>query len=203
MDTPTPNELRAASDLIALRFPAGEAEGAETKLKLRAEAAAAQVATLTYRLIDPVTEATVEGATFEEVPASLHGLAVRAIAIMVEREIVTGDPAFAEQVATGRRLRGFTAGPYSESYFAPGEFARRGASQGRPPMDPDEQLDAALWALATQEAREEFVSWASGLHLPGSVISVFDYRRQAVGDSPGSLTGRRGLAGGGIGPDGF
>jgi hypothetical protein len=109
---------------------------------------------------------------------------------MVNREIVTGDPAFAEQVATGRRLRGFSAGPYSESYFAPGEFARKGAQQGRPAMDPDEALDAALWALATLEAREYFVSEASAVNPPASAITSFDYRKQAVGDRPGSLARR-------------
>jgi hypothetical protein len=201
VQTPTPAELRLASDLIAAKLPPSGPN--DEKLELRAESAAALVASITFRLIDPVTEATVEGYSFEEVPPSLRNLALRAIALMVERELVTGEPAFAEQVATGRRLRGFTAGPYSESYFAPGEFARRGAQQGRPPMDPDEQLDAALWALATEDARDYFIAYASGLHLPGAAVSAFDYRRVAVGDSPGGLTGRNGLAGGFGGPDGF
>lgn len=188
MQTPTPDTLRLASDLIERRFPQGGPNDA--KLKLRAESAAAQVATLTFRLIGPVTEATVEGYVFEEVPPSLEPLAVRAIALMVEREIVTGDPEFAEQLATGRRLRGFSAGPYSESYFAPGEFARRGAAQGRPPMDADDQLDAALWALATEEAREYFIAQATGVQVPGSAVTAFDYSKQAVGDRPGGI-GRR------------
>lgn len=191
METPTPDQLRLASDLIAQKFPTGGSEDA--KLELRAQSAAALVATLTFRLIDPVTEATVDGYLFVDVPPSLQALAIRAVALEINREIVTGDPAFAEQVATGRRLRGFSAGPYSESYFAPGEFARKGAAQGRPPMDPDEELDAALWALANEDAREYFISQASGINAPAGVISSFDYRRQAIGDSPGSLSGRRGF----------
>lgn len=190
MQTPTPAQLRLASDLIAAKFPPGGEH--DDKLELRAEAAATLVATLTFRLIDPVTESTIEGYPFFEVPPALEPIAIRAVALMVNREIVTGDPAFAEQVATGRRLRGFSAGPYSESYFAPGEFARRGASQGRPPMDPDESLDSALWALAVQDARDYFIGEATGLNPPAGVVTSFDYRKQAVGDAPGGLSGRRG-----------
>lgn len=197
MQTPSNDELRAASDLITLRFPAGGAN--EAKLKQRAEAAAVLVASLTFRLIGPVTESIVDAEPFEEVPPSLQPVAVLAVALMVNRELVTGDPEFAEQVATGRRLRGFSAGPYSESYFAPGEFARRGAQQGRPPMDPDEALDQALWALATEAAREYFRAWATGLNAPAGAVSAFDYRKQAVGDRPGSLPGRFGAGG----PDGW
>lgn len=188
MLTPTPDQLRLASDLIELKFPPGGKEDA--KLEQRALLASALVASLTFRLIDPVTQSTVQGYTFEDVPPSLEAVAIGAVAGMTEREIVTGDPAFREQIATGRRLRGFSAGPYSESYFGPGEFARKGASQGRPPMDPDEALDALLWALATEDAREYFIGQASGVNPPGSAITAFDYTRQNRGDQPGSALRR-------------
>jgi hypothetical protein len=191
METPTPEQLRAASELIALKYPEGGPH--DDRLAMLAESAATLVATLTFRLIDPVTESTIDGYTFVDVPPSLVAVAIRAVALMVEREIVTGDPAFAEQVATGRRLRGFSAGPYSESYFAPGEFARKGASQGRPVMDQDEALDALLWALADEEAREYFIGQASGVNAPASVITAFDYTKQAVSDRPGSISRRRGI----------
>lgn len=187
MDTPTPDRLRLASDLISQRFPSGGREDA--KLESRARTAAGLVGTLTFRLISPVVASTVDGETFEDVPASLEDVAVTAVALMVNQELVTGDPEFAEQVATGRRLRGFSAGPYSESYFAPGEFARRGV-QGRPSMSPDEQLDQVLWALATEDAREYFIAQASGQTPPTAVVTSFDYRRQAVGDRPGGRLGR-------------
>lgn len=192
METPTPDQLRLASELIAAKYPAGGPN--EARLELLAGSASILVGTLTFRLIEPLIESTIDGYTFEDVPAPLVDIAMRAVALEIEREIVTGDPAFAEQVATGRRLRGFSAGPYSESYFAPGEFARKGASQGRPIMDQDERLDAALWALASQEAREYFIAQATGVNVPAGTITSFDYRKQAIGDAPGSLTGRhRGL----------
>lgn len=197
MQTPSPTELRAASPLIAAKLPPGEPNDAA--LELLADEAAVLVSVLTFRTIEPVTESTVEGYAFEDVPAQLKPIAVRAIALEINREVVTGDVAFAEQVATGRRLRGFSAGPYSESYFAPGEFARRGAQQGRPPMDADEELDAALWALATEDARDYFISRATGQVQPAGSVTSFDYRRQAIGDMPGSLA--RGVRG--SGPDGF
>lgn len=192
MDTPTPADLRAASDLLTAKLPDDNGGPNDLKLANRADAAAAIVAELTFRLIGPVTASTVTGYTFEEVPPQLVQVAIRAVALMVERLIVTGEPKFAEQVATGRRLRGFSAGPYSETYFAPGEFARRGAQQGRPPMDPDEQLDAALWALATEDARESFVAWATGVQPPAGAISAFNTNRR--GNS-----GMRRL----YGPDGY
>lgn len=187
MQTPSPDELRAASEVIDKRFPSGGSEDA--KLEARAEAAATLVSTLTFRTIEPIVESTIEGYAFEEVPAQLKAIAVRAVALMVNHELVTGDVAFAEELATGRLKRGFTAGPYSESYFAPGEFARRGAEQQRPAMDPDEQLDAALWALATEDAREYFVETATGVRAPASAITTFDYTRQATGDRPGGIRG--------------
>lgn len=199
MLTPTPEQLRAASQLIAQKLPVSGPNDAT--LKLLAESASVLVSTLTFRTIAPIVESTIDGEVFEDVPAQLVPLAIRAVALMVNREIVLGDPAVAEQIATGRRLRGFSAGPYSESYFAPGEFARRGAAQGRPPMDPDEELDAALWALATLDAREYFVFSATGQVLPAGVVSAFDYRKQAIGDAPGGIgISRRGSE---FGPDGF
>lgn len=184
MQTPTPDQLRAQSDLIAAQRPQSDAN--DEVLAGRAAVAAAVVASITGRLILPVEEG-------EEVPAGLVPLAVQAVAMFVERRLVRGAAGEAEAAAGGRRLRSFTAGPYSESYFAPGELGTKG---GRPRMDVDEELDALLWALATDEAREEFIAAASGVQPPAGAATEFDYRRGGYG---------RGLraAGFGAGPDGF
>lgn len=197
MQTPTPDELRAESDLIEAKLPATGPN--DVKLALRAETAAVLVASATFRLIEPVEASVVEGYDFEEVPAGLVPIARRAVALMVERLLVTGAPDFAEQVATGRRLRGFSAGPYSENYFAPGEFARRGAAQGRPPMDADDALDSALWALATIDAREYHVAVSTGRQAPASSVSAFNYARGG-GSAGGAARLRHGFIGG---PDGY
>lgn len=187
MPTPTPDELRAASPLLTLKLPDDTGGPNDAALNARAAEAATLVSSLTFRTIEPVTSSTVEGWDFEGVPDDLVPLATRAIALMVEHEVVTGAADFAERLATGRLLRGFSAGPYSEQYFAPGEFARRGASQGRPPMDPDERLDTVLWALATEDAREYFVFMATGQSAPAGQAVAFSYRRQNLGYGAGAV----------------
>lgn len=183
MDTPTPEALRTDSDLLALKLPASSENDA--KLTQRATVTAAIVAAITGRQIDPVTEGV-------EVPAGLQPLAIHAIARFVERRIIMGAAATAEKTAMGRLLRGFTAGPYSESYFSPGDLQMKG---GRPVMDADADLDETLWALATEEARANWIAQATGVQPPAGVASTFDYRR--MGNS------FAGLAGFGRGPDGF
>lgn len=172
---PSPDAIREDSRLVAELLPATPEN--DRLLRGLVVDSIALVSSLTYRRIDPAIPCPAD-IPCEDVPASLVPLAYRAVALMTERLLVTGEPKFAQQVATGRRLRGFSAGPYSESYFAPGEFARRGAQQGRPPMDPDEQLDGVLWALATEAAREAFVAWATGVQPPAGAVSAFNTNRR-------------------------
>lgn len=201
---PTPDDIRTVSPLLREKFPLPPTDVYQT-LDLRniVLEATALVQSITWRIIDPTLGcAAPEDYTCEVVPDELVPVAVQAIARMAERIRVTTDPAFAQQVATGRRLRGFNAGQYSESYFAPGEFARRGASQGRPAMDTDDALDAALWALATEDARDYHVWRATGVAPPTGVVSTFDYRRASLGYGSGMAGGW----GGGFargGPDGL
>jgi hypothetical protein len=201
---PDPDDVRDASPLLRSKFPRPSTDPNQSgDLRRMTYQATMLVQSLTWRLIDPTLgcPAPVDEGQCEMVPNELVPVAVQAIVRMAERIYVTTQPAFAEQVATGRRLRGYTAGPYSESYFAPGEFARRGASQGRPPMDSDDALDAALWALATEDARDYFVWRSTGVAPPTSAVVSFDYRRQSIGYGAGGL----GLPGGygHGGPDGY
>lgn len=201
---PSPDEIRQASPLLRSVYPAPAGDPFQlADLRLIVYEATAYVQSMTFRLIDPsLGDVAPEGYLSEAVPDGLIPLAFTAIARMSERIKVTTDPAMATQIATGRRLRGFTAGPYSEQYFAPGEFARRGASQGRPPMDVDDALDSALWALATEDARDYFVWRSTGVAPPVGVATSFDYRRQSIGYGSGGMGGGFGGMGHG-GPDGF
>lgn len=186
MQTPTLDEIRAESDFLAAKVPPDNGGPNDDKLTARTAAAAALVASVTFRLIAPVTEPTVAGYVFEEVPSGLQPVARRAIAVMVERLIVQADPKLVEQQAAGKRLRSMSAGPYSEAYFAPGEFARRGQS-GRPAMDQDDALDTLLWALATETGREYFIQFSTGVAAPAAI--AVNPRWRAMG-------GWRGLRGG-------
>lgn len=178
MVTPTPDELRAQSEVLTARFPDDDGGTEDQKLAARAVTAAAIVASLTFRLIDPITESTVDGYAFEEVPDGLKPVAARAIALMTARAVLTGELKLAVATATGRRLRSFTAGPYSESYFAPGEL---GVKEGRPRLDPDDEIDAALWALATRSARSYLIFLSTGVAEPAAGVQSFDYRRARGG----------------------
>lgn len=149
------------------------------------EDSAAVVGALTGRLIAPLE-------TGEEVPDGLLNVAVRAIARMAELMDTEASADFADVTARGRRLRGFTAGPYSESYFSPGDLIVVKGS--RPQFSPDAMLDRLLWALATDDAIDELLALISGVQPPAGAISSFDYTRQGGG---------LGLSGFGRGPDGF
>jgi hypothetical protein len=187
VDTPTATEVRARSKLLRVRYPAAAPEPAD--LLAAITDAAAVTGELTGRLIAPLTAG-------EEVPEGLHGTAVRAIARMAELMDTEGAADFADVSARGRRLRSFSAGPYSEAYFSPDELIPRRGQQGRPQFSPDPTLDRLLWALATQDAIDALKALASGLQPPAGMATEFDYRAGGGGYF------RRGTRIG-IGPDGF
>lgn len=187
MDTPTPAQVRARSALLAERYPEPDPPADESATFVAAiEDSAAVVGSLTGRLIEPLTEG-------EEVPQGLVGIAVRATARMAELMDSEGSADAADSTARGERLRGFSAGPYSEQYFAPGDLVLK---DGRPQFSPDPTLDRLLWALATELAIEELLALVRGQHAPAGAVSEFDYRKMG-----GGYFGRsRGVSGG---PDGF
>lgn len=201
---PDPDAVRNASPLLRQAYPIPATDPyAANDLRSAVAQATALVQTLTWRLIDPTLgDLSPEGYASEAVPAGLVPVAFEAVSLMTERVVVGRQPDNAEMFALGRHLRGFSAGPYSESYFAPGEFARRGAQQSRPAMDQDDALDSALWALATEDARDYFVFRATGVAPPIGSVTGFDYRRQSLGYGAGEAGGWPGGLGRG-GPDGF
>jgi hypothetical protein len=175
VDTPTADEIRARSKLLRARYPDPGAEAESGDLVAVIEDAAAVVAALTGRLIAPMTVG-------EEVPAGLVHIAVRAVARAAELMDTESAADFADVAARGRRLRGFTAGPYSEQYFAPGDLiVTRGA---RPQFSPDPTLDRLLWALATQDAIDELIALASGVQPPAGMATGFDFRKSGGGYFP-------------------
>lgn len=206
LDLPvTAGMVRDASPLLRAQFPAPSSDAfASADLTNLVTQSVAYVQSMTWRILDPALGcAAPDDYVCELTPPALVPVAIMAIARVAERLRITTNAEFAQQLASGRLLRGFSAGPYSESYFAPGEFSRRGVI-GRPPMDPDTHIDAALWALATEDARDYFVFRASGVAPPTGVATAFDYRRQSTGYGH---SGGRGWGApldlGHGGPDGF
>lgn len=200
---PSPDDVRQASPLLRAKFPRPAIDPAQPgDLRRTVYQSIALVQSETWRILDPSLGCPApSGEVCEVVPNELEAVALQAVARMAERITVTTAPEFAEQVATGRRLRGFSAGPYSETYFAPGEFNRRGAQQARPIVDADDALDTALWALMTEAARDYFVWRATGMAPPAGEATAFDYRRQSLGYGAGNLALPGGYGRGG--PDGF
>lgn len=138
---PSVADLREASPLLAERFPSPEGD---VRLAALLRDAIALVETMTCRKMD------------SSVPVALEPLALMAIRMKVESLAVSGGDATAREGAIGdSRLRSFSAGPYSESYFGPGDASAAGK------LDPDPVLADALWGLATEECREEWLrTWA-------------------------------------------
>lgn len=168
MQTPTNEEVRERSPLLRQRYPDEPA----ADLTAVVEDASAVVASLTGRLIEPYAEG-------EEVPAGLVGVAVRAVARMAELMDTEAEATSADVAARGRRLRGFSAGPYSETYFAPGDLVvTKGA---RPQFSPDPTLDRLLWALATDEAKDALMALVTGVQPPAGAVTAFDYRKMGGG----------------------
>lgn len=184
METPTADQVRERSPLLKQRYPDNGPD--EAIFEAVIEDSAVVVASLTGRLIEPYEAG-------EEVPAGLVNVAIRAIARMSELMDTEETVEFADVSARGRRLRSFTAGPYSESYFAPGELI---VKNGRPQMSPDSLLDRLLWALATEDAQDEWIALATGVQRPAGAVTEFDFRRMGArrGVIPQTLGG---------GPDGW
>lgn len=175
----TIDDIRGRSALLKARYPAEPyVPDVEDALRSLVTDAVALVESLTCRKIDAT------------LPDDLIAVAVRAVMLKAEQLAVSGTAEETERTVGGKRLRGFTAGPYSETYFAPGEL---GVKNGRPRVDPSDALDEALWALMTDECREQFIAYATGKQAPAGAVSEFDYRR---------MGGAR-VASGWPGPDGF
>ncbi|HEX7088738.1 MAG TPA: hypothetical protein VF192_01300 [Longimicrobiales bacterium] len=168
MDTPTIAEVRGRSELLKARYPEGDAEKEEELQRLLTDLAPI-ISQLTGRKIGPADTPGVE------VPDWLKPVAVRVFTLRAERDATGLSSAARTQAHGSLRLRSFSAGPYSETYFGPGEAESAGV------LDPDPLIHEALWALATEDMRnywlrlwgklepEPFagvrpVNWAGGHH---------------------------------------
>lgn len=165
MLTPSPDDVRARSELLRLRFPDGD-EDKEAELAALLADDAPVVSSLTGRIIGP------EGTPGEEVPAYLQPVAMRAMALRAERMSVTG-AARSRTGAIGKlTLRSFSAGPYSEAYFGPGE------AQGAKALDLDPVVHELLWALATEEKRQEWLRlWGMASYEPAMAVQSVAWQR--------------------------
>jgi hypothetical protein len=135
VDRPTTAEVRAISDLLA--------DVEDVKLGLMLDEGAALASVLTGRMIGPVDGGEpLGGCSWEDVPAFLRPVALRAVAAMAELA-VTQWSLSSRSSAGGRLLKSISAGPWSESYFGPEEVS------GAKVLSPDPATNALLMALLT------------------------------------------------------
>jgi hypothetical protein len=197
---PSPDDVRQLSELLRAKFPTDPIDAdKERALRDAVRQSIEFVSAITCRQIDPTAAAcSCVAGTCEPVPDGLRALAVRAVTLMTERLAVGDETKLARQRASGLRLRGFTAGPYSEQYWDPGQV--RGGAGKRPPFIDDPDLDDVLYALATEDAIAFVIAQVTGHQPPAGEIGAFDYNWK-----PG--IGRTGVLGGpggpGAGPDGW
>lgn len=163
MERPSAESVRARSELLTERYPVLDGDAA---LVILIEDASVMVSSLTCRDIG-----VGEG---EEVPVGQVPLAVRAVTLKAEQLAVLSGTKARKGAASAGRVRSFSAGSYSESYFGPDEAAKAGR------LDADPVLHEALWALATEACREAwFRLWAAlrgdAPQVPAEAISEVDW----------------------------
>lgn len=164
MEAPTVAELRERSDYLKTRFPdgTGDAELAEW-----VAAVDGLLSEMTGRSIGPE-------AAGEEVPTSLIALAKRAIVMKTEQLVSSLGGNYAERRATigSGNLASFSAGAYAESYFGPEAASKAGM------LDPDPAIADILWALCTDEKRDEWLAKWQGVQQPAAMVQSFEWSQQ-------------------------
>lgn len=154
MQTPSTEDVRTQSALLAEVYPADDAER-DAALAVLIGTDAALVSSMTGR-------AVASGAPGDPVPDYLEPVAVRAISLRCEREAIRSIPKERRGSIKALRLRSFSAGPYSESYVRPEEASKRGL------LDFEPEIHDMLWALCTDEKRDYWTGIWTGIFTPAS-----------------------------------
>jgi hypothetical protein len=171
MDQPTAAEMRAwappAFDWAAYGFPGGLDPD---PLDVRVGWAAGELYAVTGRTLASITLP-------EEV-----AIAQKVLAVFTMTQATGGGPA-ALKVLEQPWLKSFTAGSYSETRFSPAELA---GGNGKSPPYPA-GLWALLWALMTEDKKDEWRRELSGQVAPAGVFVEMDFG--GVRDGLGGFTG--------------
>lgn len=116
----------------------------------------------------------IDGTPGDEVPDYLKPVAYRVFALRAERIAFGGTAKSRQSLLGSLRLRSFSAGPYSETYFGPGEAASAKV------LDPDPEVHSLLWALATTAMKNYWLQlWGILKQDPFFQVQQFDYHRTA------------------------
>lgn len=181
MDVPTAAQVRdpkepAYSELLSADFTDDEAGNAALQTWLGV--GARLVASLTCRLIGDSA-----GEDMVEVPDDLIPLADRAISWRTEVLVQRGSTSKARKRAIRNgNLASISAGPWSETYFGPDAALKARV------LDPDPDLHALLWALATPDCRDAWTLLWTGVQAPAATPISFEYGNRPGGGAPAFTT---------------
>lgn len=161
---PSASVIRDRSALLQQLYP-------ESPPNALVEEALREVVADATVMVQSLTCRTLDAALAED--ADLARIALRAVTLYAEK-LALGSSARARRSGIRRSgLRSISAGPWSESYFSPGELARMGR------FDADPFIHDALWALATPECREYWMGIWTGNFTPASAVQSFDWFPEA------------------------
>lgn len=140
---PSPDQLRQSSTVLQTAFPSDPVDAdVETALRTLTAESVTLVEQLTCRTLD------------NSLPADLQGLAFRAVRLKAERMALTEGAARSRTLGNAL-LKSINAGPWSETYFGPGDALTAGV------LDMDPATNEALWSLATEDCRLQWIrEWA-------------------------------------------
>lgn len=172
MVAPTVDEVQARSAFLAGR--------ADAELAPLVSEAAGLVSALTGRDIGVVAAGggdSPTGCGWEDVPGWLVPVAQRAVTYLVESLLRSTSEAAASHRGD-RLLASFSAGPYSESYFAPDVAAKAQT------LHPDPAVAAVLWALATECVRRYWLAIWGVIGPPAAGIAVQTVPRMGWAERP-------------------
>lgn len=163
---PSAGEVRERSKLLQLRLPLSDPPDPEVEEELR------QVVYDATVLVQSLTGRTLD----ESLTGDLPRLGMMAVRMKSEQLSEGTYSARARRSAMSRaNLRSISAGPWSESYFGPADAAKAQV------LDPDPRLHEVLWALATEERREEWIALWRGEYQPMGVAQEFNWFPEARG----------------------
>lgn len=176
---PNASEVRQRSQWLTENFPSTDS---------RKEELLREAVLDTIPLINELTGRNLNQSTGD---GGLDRLAMRAITLKTERILSNeGSADDRSGVLGGERsgIKSISAGPWSETYFGPGE------AQGAKVLDLDPALHETLWALATQDKRDYWLwIWGIAPAAPYAGVASFDWQSRggAVSTIPVRFGSRR------------
>jgi hypothetical protein len=110
------------------------------------------------------------GQTFAGMPAEYEDLARQVVQALVERWVFQAQEEYIETAADFSLISSFSAGPYSETRRGLGELKASGL------IFPDPGIHGLLWAMLTDDKRDDWLAWLSGVNAPAFEVTEVDWQ---------------------------